>query len=581
MVKRSTSSENVSVVESTDVSGGHNGSSTLDAIQMLLHDKRTKKQTDAESAVVTETPSAHEEEEKWKEESLVNQLKEQLDKIKKKISDLSDKIKNKQEECKAAATEREALWEMKNEEETKYVEKVAALEKVTGETLVSKDKKAIKDGLAPLARKWSPIDKQYKRIKISIQVAEKTLGKLDVDSNERQQEIKWREEGEKASTVKQLVTDIARSLQKEEELEQKMTVLRETKADLKNLEQNRAKFSTGAEYTRNEIIRLCDNKVQKNKKDIDNQKTVISRLEIKLQDAKNRFSNIQREIGKDRLREENLKRELDSNKRGERLLKQNTNGYPSSIEQRIKELKLNITMTKEDIEEMYSLIKKAKDHNITMTKEDMEKMNSLIEEMAKEHNIPASESADAHPDAMTTKDPSTIEPKEIMDEINRLELGRYSSQIKMREARQAMLKRIPVSHEMMHLTYLQNHLKDLKECFPFMLEQLDGEKALKEYSEQLIPSLLLYSSYMLHRDLRPIQEQRTQLHLELSTLQQKLQKKEAPVAAINREIVTLNSQLSRENDALETMETNQKDIQGRIDAIRSAIQEMERNTPTR
>ncbi len=228
--------------------------------------------------------------------SLVNQLKERLDKIKKKISDLSDKIKKKQEECEAAATEREALWEMKNEEETKYGEKVAALEKVTGETLVSKDKKAIKGELAQLARKWSPIERQYKRIKRSIQIAENTLGKLAVDSNERQQEIKWREEGEKASTVKQLVTDIARSLQKEEELEQKKTVLRETKADLKNLEQNRAKFSTGAEYTRNEIIRLCDNKVQKMKKDIHDKEALIGEWVRKLEDAGNRHRDAQKKI---------------------------------------------------------------------------------------------------------------------------------------------------------------------------------------------------------------------------------------------------------------------------------------------
>ncbi len=256
---RSPLSENLQVRESTDVSGSHNGSSTLDATQMVLHDKQRAHQTDAGpagNAVGREITSPHEQTEGWANETLV-ELRAQFDTMKREFDVLTDAIAQKRQERTEAIDRRPELRDMKGEEEGKYKENVAELEKITGISLVGQNNNAIKETLAQLRGEWRPTEKQYGRIKKSIKVAEKMSGKLPINSAERQNETKWREAGEKAFTIKRLTINIWASMKNLEGIQRQIVVPREITAILPDLERKCAELGKKVKDIKGEINRLC------------------------------------------------------------------------------------------------------------------------------------------------------------------------------------------------------------------------------------------------------------------------------------------------------------------------------------
>ncbi len=216
MVKPSTSSENVSVVEVTDAGSGHTGSSTFDAIQMVLRDRGPKRQVKTESAVGGETTSPHEQTEKWDNETVASKLKAQLDTMKEKFAVLNADIEKKQTEYNAALTGREELWNMMREEEEFQQPIKANLEEITGISLFGPNKDATQENVG--------------RLNKILQTAESIeAAKIMYDKTEGLKESK---RAKKAAKVKKLATEILQPIQKEEERLQQMKAKLEAITDI-------------------------------------------------------------------------------------------------------------------------------------------------------------------------------------------------------------------------------------------------------------------------------------------------------------------------------------------------------------
>ncbi len=562
---RSKLSENLQVRESPDVTGGHNGSSTLDATQMVLVDNRAKRQTDTEpasGAVGRETTSPRERAESWADETLVGELKGQLDTMKKDLAVLPDTIAQKRQERTEAIDRRPELQDMKEEEEGKYKKNVAELEKITGISLVGKTNEAVKRTLSQLRREWRPTEKQYERIEKSIKVAEKMSGKLPINSDERQNETEWKEAGEKAFTIKRLTINIWASMKNLEDIQRQIVVPREITAILPDLERKCVKLGKKIKDIKGEINRLCNSEEMKMENTTSNQETLIRNLGIDLQNARHRLRQVRRDIDKVRDEESALKSEIDSKKKmEEHLLKKGDsyaksyNKFQASIEQKVGDLK----------------------DNIKAVEKDMKKMNSLLE-MAKERRIPVPERTNAHPDPMKGKDPSTMEPIEAMEERYKLEGELWSLEQETMKITLDIKNHIDIPPGTNHLTFMQNNSEKLEEYLPFLIKQLDVHEALEKNYERLsqVLSVLTKMPYVSQPpESRPevlwIRKDLSKLQERLSNLQTQLQEKEASAATINGEIADLNIQLSKENDALKTIKKGQASIQGRIDSIRGSI----------
>ncbi len=258
----------------------------------------------------------------------------------------------------------------------------------------------------------------------------------------------------------------------------------------------------------------------------------------------------------------------------------------ATAEQKANELKNSI---EEDMPKLNSLLAMAERQRAdaqpdAMTVEDPATMGSQ-DVMAEERNILVPQRADAQPDAMTVEDPATMGSQDVMAEYARLEREQKPLETEMMKITLDIKRHMSVPPGMDHLTYMQNHTENLQEYLPFIVKQLDAEKALQKISEQLnqlLPHLERRFSELKSPENRPelhlIREKRSELQEELSKLQEQLSKlrekrqaEETSAGTINREIDALNIQLSEENEALETMKKDQASIQGRIDSIRGSI----------
>ncbi len=564
---RSPSSEKLQVRESTDVSGGHKGSPTIDAIQMVLRDRRPKQQTDTErasSSVDKETTSPHEQAEGWANETLVG-LRAQFDTMKREFDVLTGEIDEKQKERTKAIDRRSELRDMKGEEEGKYKENVAELEKITGISLVGQNNDAIKETLAQLRREWRPTEKQYERIKKLIKVAEKISGELPINSDERQNETKWKEAGEKAFTIKRLTINIWASIKKLEDIQRQIVVPREITAILPDLKRKCAELGKNIKDIKGEINRLCNSEEMKMENTISNQETLIRNLGIDLQNARHRLRQVRRDIDKDRDEESALNEEVNSKKHREKSIRESVGAM---YDQWYRSDFLGSIQRSADTWE----------HDMHNIEGYMQEVHYIIETV-KERRIPVPERANAHPDAMTVEDPGTMRPEEIVEEHARLEKEQSSLKTKIMRNTHAIFERMPDRRTEDHLTYMQNHPENLQACLPFMLEQSDCEKALKKNHERLIrlsDALLVYPSdrsqfIEIHPDFRENQEKLSSLQERFSKLQEGLQAKEKSLAALDEDIKKLDAKLSEENKALETMRKDQKGVKKSIDLIRGSI----------